>query len=133
MRGTAAAAAGVFTVMRTTSDPARASSAICFAVLAAFSVSVLVIDCTTTGAPPPTITLPTRTPTLDRRMAGPAGRGCREAVSLIGRKSGSRRAGCGNAQEYHRLLFPLPSGERLGERGCPQERLFACRFFSGPP
>src|SRR3546814_3024067 len=44
MRGTAAAAAGVLTVMRTSSEPARASSAICFAVLAGSSVSVLVID-----------------------------------------------------------------------------------------
>src|SRR5690348_10244853 len=83
MRGTAAAAAGVFTVMRTISEPARARSAICFAVLAGSSVSVLVIDCTTMGAPPPTITFPTRTPTLGRRVAGPAGRGCWETESLI--------------------------------------------------
>src|SRR5690606_2138505 len=70
MRGTAAAASGVLTVMRTSSEPARASSATCFAVPATSAVSVLVIDCTTTGAPPPTVTPSTRTATLARRGAG---------------------------------------------------------------
>ena len=73
MRGTAAAAAAVLTVIRTISEPARASSAICFAVLAGSSVSVLVIDCTTMGAPPPTLTLPICTPTLWRRLDGIGG------------------------------------------------------------
>ena len=66
--GTAAAASGMFTVMRTISEPASASAMHCAAVPAASVVSVLVIDCTTTGAPPPTCTapgpLPTRTPTV---------------------------------------------------------------------
>jgi hypothetical protein len=61
MRGTWAAASGVFTVMRTSSEPARASASTCRAVPAASSVSVLVIDCTTTGAPPPMRTPPTAT------------------------------------------------------------------------
>src|SRR5689334_14245756 len=66
--GTAAAASGTLTVMRTISDPASASAMHCAAVPAASAVSVLVIDWTTTGAPPPTCTapgpLPTRTPTV---------------------------------------------------------------------
>ena len=54
-----AAASGVLTVMRTSSEPARASSATCRAVAAASAVSVLVIDCTTIGASPPMATSPT--------------------------------------------------------------------------
>src|SRR6185369_7320325 len=69
--GTAAAASGVLTVTRTSSDPARASSATCFAVPTTSAVSVLVIDCTTTGAPPPTLTPPTFTATESRRGQRP--------------------------------------------------------------
>src|SRR5690606_721357 len=71
MRGTAAAASGVLTVTRTISDPARQSSATCFVVAATSAVSVLVMDCTTTGAPPPTSTFPIRTRRVARRGAGP--------------------------------------------------------------
>src|SRR5436190_7901215 len=60
--GTAAAASGTFTVTRTISEPASASSMHGCAVPAASAVSVIVIDWTTTGAPPPTWTVPTRTP-----------------------------------------------------------------------
>ena len=62
--GTAAAACGTLTVTRTISDPASASSMHCCAVDRASAVSVIVIDCTTIGAPPPTWTAPTRTPTV---------------------------------------------------------------------
>ena len=62
--GTAAAASRVLTVTRTTSLPARWSSATCAAVLSALAVSVLVMDCTRTGLPPPTMTPPTRTATV---------------------------------------------------------------------
>src|SRR5579863_2402030 len=71
MCGTAAAASSRSTVMRTSSEPARASAATCFAVASASAVSVLVIDCTTTGAPPPTVTLPTLTATVRCLSAGP--------------------------------------------------------------
>ena len=47
--GTAAAAASLLTVMRTSSEPAWASAATWMAVASASAVSVLVIDCTTTG------------------------------------------------------------------------------------
>ncbi len=70
--GTAAAASRVFTVMRTSSDPARASSATCFAVLKMSSVSVLVMDWTTIGAVPPTPTFPTSARRLARRAVTPA-------------------------------------------------------------
>ena len=43
-------------------EPASASSMHCFAVAAASLSVVIVIDWTTTGAPPPTCTWPTRTP-----------------------------------------------------------------------
>ena len=55
MCGTAAAASSRSTVMRTISEPARASAATCRAVSSTSAVSVLVIDCTTMGAPPPTV------------------------------------------------------------------------------
>ena len=64
MAGTAAAASGRFTVMRTSSEPACASSMHCRAVESTSGVSVLVIDWTATGAPPPTCTGPTFTPTV---------------------------------------------------------------------
>src|SRR5580698_8067860 len=59
--GTAAAASGTLTVMRTSSEPACASSMHCLAVPAGSAVSVLVIDWMTMGAPPPTVTRPTLT------------------------------------------------------------------------
>jgi hypothetical protein len=63
---------GTFTVTRTISEPASASSMHCCAVPAGSAVSVMVIDCTTTGAPPPTWTRPTRTPNVrcNRAKAG---------------------------------------------------------------
>src|SRR5271165_6024831 len=69
IRGTAAAAAFSLTVMRTSSEPARASSATCRVVASTSAVSVLVIDCTTIGAAPPIVTWPTCTGTEARRGA----------------------------------------------------------------
>src|ERR1044071_8055067 len=56
MCGTAAAACRVLTVMRTSSEPARASCSTCSAVASTSPVSGLVIDCTTMGLLPPTLT-----------------------------------------------------------------------------
>ena len=64
MCGTAAAASSRSTVMRTNSEPARASCATWRAVASTSAVSVLVIDCTTIGAAPPTMTPATSTPTV---------------------------------------------------------------------
>ncbi len=61
---TAAAASGTLTVTRTISEPASHNSMHCWAVPAASAVSVMVIDCTTTGAPPPTVMPPTATGTV---------------------------------------------------------------------
>src|SRR5262244_1580068 len=68
MCGTALAAASRSTVMRTISDPARASAADWAAVASMSAVSVLVIDCTTIGASPPTRTWPMDTETEERRV-----------------------------------------------------------------
>src|SRR5712664_3196925 len=70
--GTAAAASSRSTVIRTISEPARESAATCATVPATSAVSVLVIDCTTIGAPPPTATLPTMTCVVLCRALGPA-------------------------------------------------------------
>src|SRR5450759_5756812 len=56
--GTARAASSTFTVTRTSSEPASASSSTCWTVDATSAVSVFDMDCTTTGAPPPTCTFP---------------------------------------------------------------------------
>src|ERR1039457_1447907 len=65
--GMAAAACSVLTVTRTSSDPARASAIAWFTVEATSAVSVLVMDCTTIGCAPPTLTPPTSTTTAWRR------------------------------------------------------------------
>src|SRR3984957_2402291 len=72
--GTAPAASGTFTVQRTISEPASASSIVCLKVDSISAVSVFVMDCTTIGAPPPTRTCPTFTPYVFRR-------GCFEAAA----------------------------------------------------
>src|SRR4051812_20768340 len=76
MYGTAAAASGVLTVMRTNPEPATASSLTWIAVPTASTVSVLVIAWTRTGASPPIVTTraPQRTTAWrERRGAGCAG------------------------------------------------------------
>src|SRR6201996_9756472 len=70
--GTAAAASSRSTVMRTISDPARDNAATWAMVPSISAVSVLVIDCTTIGAPPPTATWPTMTWVVLCRAFGPA-------------------------------------------------------------
>ena len=71
MRGTAAADSALLTVTRTNSEPARQSSAICLTDEAMSAVSVFVIDCTTTGASPPTLMPPMTTWRVSRRGDGP--------------------------------------------------------------
>src|SRR5216683_2673033 len=68
--GTAAAAASLFTVTRTSSLPAACSARTCAAVAAGSAVSVLVIDWTTIGWAPPTFTPPTSTTAACRRWRG---------------------------------------------------------------
>src|SRR6516165_5872762 len=72
MCGMAAAASSRSTVMRTISEPARASAATWAAVACTSAVSVLVINWTMIGAEPPTITPPTFTATERCRAAGAA-------------------------------------------------------------
>src|SRR3954447_11727450 len=61
------------TATRTIWHPAAVSSAICWSVALTSAVSVVVIDCTLTGAPPPTGTLPTMICRLIRRGASGGG------------------------------------------------------------
>src|SRR5258708_16114627 len=69
MSGTAAAAASLLTVTRTSSLPAACSARTCAAVAAGSAVSVLVIDWTTIGWLPPTFTPSTLTTTVLRRWS----------------------------------------------------------------
>ncbi len=75
------------TVMRTSSEPARARAATCSTVAATSAVSVLVMDCTTIGAPPPTVTAPLPDPMVTaqvlRRGAGSAAIGVGRRVSVV--------------------------------------------------
>src|SRR3954466_11871748 len=100
--GTAAAASGLLTVMRTISEPARASSLTWMAVPITSAVSVLVIDCTTTGASPPTHTWrwPYATSTLEdaRRASGPEAMAFTLEVILFNRQARS-------GQPWRRLEF----------------------------
>src|SRR3954468_436786 len=83
--GTAAAACSVFTVTRTSCEPAWASRAVWIAVASASAVSVFVIDWTTTGWAEPTRTPPTSTDTVGRR------RGRRESGLAIVRLGAARQ------------------------------------------
>ena len=66
------------------SQPAAVSSAICWSVALTSEVSVVVIDCTETGASPPTPTLPTLIWRVLRRGASTGG-GAAGMPRLIGR------------------------------------------------
>jgi hypothetical protein len=61
------------TATRTIWQPDAVSSAICCRVALTSAVSVVVIDCTLTGAPPPTATEPTMIWRLCRRGASGGG------------------------------------------------------------
>src|SRR5260370_12120370 len=67
--GTAAAAASLLTVTRTSSLPAACRAGTCVAGAAGSAVSVLVIDWTTIGLLPPTFTPSTLTTTVLRRWS----------------------------------------------------------------
>src|SRR4029077_10462449 len=65
------AASRTGTAQRTMSQPAASSDQISSSVACTSRVSVLVIDCTVIGAPPPTFTLPTCSCLLLRRLIIP--------------------------------------------------------------
>src|SRR4051794_2474576 len=89
--GTAAAAAGVLTVTRTSSLPACASCATWIAVASGSAVSVFVIDWTTTGWALPTGTPPTSTVTVLRRVG--LSRSAERAVVIARRSAPAAEAG----------------------------------------
>jgi hypothetical protein len=76
--GSASASSCDGTATRTIWQPAAVSSAICWRVALTSAVSVVVIDCTETGAPPPTGTAPTMTWREVRRGAN----GCAGAAGI---------------------------------------------------
>src|SRR5882757_3044972 len=94
--GTAAAASSRSTVIRTISEPARDKAATCSMVPWISAVSVLVIDCTTIGAPPPTATLPTMTWVEVCLALGPATSCWGDFSSLF---MGSQISGFGGSQQ----------------------------------
>ena len=67
--GSASASSWLGTATRTMSQPVAVSSAICCSVALMSEVRVVVIDCTLTGASPPTSTLPTLIWRVGRRGA----------------------------------------------------------------
>ena len=71
--GSASASSWLGQATRTMSQPAAVSSAICCSVEFTSAVRVVVIDCTDTGAPPPTGTEPTMIWRLLRRSASTGG------------------------------------------------------------
>src|SRR5512141_1665939 len=73
MAGRASASSWLGQATRTMSQPDAVSSAICWSVALMSVVGVVVIDCTDTGASPPTSTLPTLIFRLARRGATTGG------------------------------------------------------------
>src|SRR3954463_3500669 len=71
--GRASASSWLGQATRTMSQPEAVSSAICCRVVLTSDVSVVVIDCTETGASPPTSTLPTLIWRVLRRGASTGG------------------------------------------------------------
>ena len=77
-RANAGASSAVGRLTRTSSQPAASSACTCASVASASPVRVHVMDCTATGAPPPTGTAPTMMrrgldTTVSGRRTGPAG------------------------------------------------------------
>ena len=85
MSGSASASSCDGTATRTIWQPAAVSSAICWSVAFTSAVSVVVIDCTDTGAPPPTGTAWLPLPTM-------IWRDWRRAASGSGGSSGMPRS-----------------------------------------
>src|SRR3954454_25349036 len=115
-------------------QPDAVSSAICWSVALTSAVSVVVIDCTLTGAPPPTGTLPTMIWRLCRRGArgggGTAGIPRLTAVTFASpgedrdrvdhvRGDGQQREGAADqdhrVRERHELVVVDATGVGLGE------------------
>src|SRR6476469_5431510 len=101
MTGTCFAASSVLTVMRTISEPARASAATWSAVERASSVSVLVIDWTRIGAVPPMVLSATRTGREMRRE---------DVMRLLDGEAGDGDLGVGLEVEFVVVVVELDFG-----------------------
>src|ERR1700682_3441333 len=122
--GTAAAASSRSTVIRTISEPARESAATCATVPATSAVSVLVIDCTTIGAPPPTATLPTMTCGVLCRALGPATSFC---GGFTGWFMGSQISGFGDIHQGDEVGHVFFIGTGAAVPGRPDRPIGGCR------
>src|SRR6266567_2400137 len=111
--GRAAASSVSGTATRTMSQPEAASSAICWRVALMSAVLVIVIDCTLTGAPPPTGTLPTLSRRECRRPL-PAARSVISRGKATVHSSFQRRAPAAWGDETETIR--LVSSERVGDR-----------------
>src|SRR6266496_95826 len=109
----AAASSVSGTATRTMSQPDAASSAICWRVALMSAVLVIVIDCTLTGAPPPTGTLPTLSRRECRRPL-PAARSVISRGKATVHSSFQRRAPAAWGDETETIR--LVSSERVGDR-----------------
>src|SRR5690606_6652763 len=103
--GSAAASSALGTATRTIWQPAAVSSAICRRVASTSAVGVVVIDCTDTGASPPTGTVPTISCLLRRRFASCGGTvGIPSATVLISPRRPVRcRGGQVRSGQPHRV------------------------------
>ena len=81
--GSASASSADGTATRTIWQPAAVSAAICCRVASTSAVTVVVIDCTDTGAPPPTGTFPTSNWRDFRRGASAGGGVCGKPRSTV--------------------------------------------------
>src|SRR6266545_4859867 len=111
--GRAAASSVSGTATRTMSQPDAASSAICWRVALMSAVLVMHIDCTLTGAPPPTGTLPTLS-RRDRRRPLPAARSVISRGKATVHCSFQRRASAAGGAVTETI--GLVSSERVGDR-----------------
>ena len=119
--GTAAAASSVLTVTRTSSEPASASSRTWRAVASTSAVSVLVIDWTTTGAPPPTVTAPMRTATVLRRAAITSPSGPRSTASTVRSRMSSGTAPVARTVSWNARMSKRSPSACFGARAQLQE------------
>src|SRR5205823_3733064 len=102
-----ASASSIFgTAQRTISHPADASAAICAVVASTSCVFVSVIDCTTTGEPPPMMTPPTeiwRSLAIATSLAP-------DATEVVGEPDEHQDEEQGDAQGGHEFVNLAPDG-----------------------
>ncbi len=130
MVGSASASSCVGTATRTMSQPDAVSSAICCSVALMSVVCVVHIDCTLTGASPPTATLPTLILRVGRRGArtGAGASGMPRLIGMLTDPVSPRTPGASPAGGCDPRFTPAPSPD-LHRVGPAAGR--ACRSAGG--